>query len=49
MFSKGATWQFTMGDNVNDGGPDGASAGDGGDSCIRDHDSWAQQHKFPCR
>ena len=29
MFSKGATWQFTMGDNVNDGGSDVASAGDG--------------------
>ena len=29
MFSKGATWQFTMGDNVNDDGSDGASAGDG--------------------
>ena len=29
MFSKGATWQFTTGDNVNDGGSGRASAGDG--------------------
>ena len=29
MFSNGATWQFIMGDNVNDGGLDGTSAGDG--------------------